>query len=95
MSSANCSNERASVDNDLHDCFIATEASGSHLEGCNLTDALFHIAASLDGVAKAIRDLGNADAATPMGAMEAFGVVVKEGLQQLTEALDGIRNTMA
>lgn len=41
------------------------------------------IANALCGVAKALRDLGNADAATPMGGLEALGAVLKEGLCQV------------
>jgi hypothetical protein len=36
------------------------------------------LADGLFAVARALRDLGNADAATPMGAMEALGAVLKE-----------------
>jgi hypothetical protein len=35
---------------------------------------MFAIARSLDLVARALRDLGNGDAATPMGAIEAMSV---------------------
>ncbi len=39
-------------------------------------------------VARALRDLGNADAATPMGAIEAHGVVVKEAAETSARAIE-------
>jgi hypothetical protein len=57
-------------------------------------DGLFAIAAAIldladaqGATARALRDLGNADAGTPMGAIEAFGVVVSEGLEGLALAI--------
>jgi len=45
------------------------------------------IAAGLFAVANAIHYLGNADAATPMGAIEAFGMVMKEGLSDVSDSI--------
>jgi hypothetical protein len=56
------------------------------------------ISEALQGIAAALRCLGNADAGTSMGAIEAFGVVVKgevapalnniaEGLQAVADAI--------
>lgn len=43
-----------------------------------------------------LKCLGNADAATPMGAIEAFGLVMKEGMESISAAIsdlaDAIRN---
>jgi len=50
------------------------------------------IADGLFAIARAIRDLGNADAATPMGAIEALGVVVKEGFQHIASAIEERNN---
>jgi len=48
-------------------------------------------------VSRALRDLGNADAATPMGAIEALGVAVREAghsiASGLQEVADAIRET--
>jgi hypothetical protein len=46
----------------------------------NTAHALFAIAYQL-------KCLGNADAATPMGAMEALGAVLKEGFEGLAAAI--------
>lgn len=48
------------------------------------------IADSITDVARALRLLGNADAATPMGGMEAIGAVLKEGMEQHAAGLDGL-----
>jgi hypothetical protein len=41
-------------------------------------------------IGRAIDRLGNADAATPMGAIEAFGAVFKETVDGLSEALQDV-----
>ena len=45
------------------------------------------VPAALREVAYALRQLGNAGAATPMGAIEAFGLVVKDGLEGIASAI--------
>lgn len=45
------------------------------------------IPAALREVAYALRQLGNADAATPLGAMEALGLVLKEGLELVASTI--------
>ena len=47
---------------------------------------------SIHAVARALRLLGNADAATSMGAFEAFGAVVQEGLLGITSEIANIGN---
>lgn len=56
----------------------------------NVTDGLFEIAHALDRLANAIGRLGNADAATPMGAIEAFGAHIGEKLDALTGAIESL-----
>ena len=60
----------------------------------NITDAIFSLA-------RAIRNLGNADAATPMGGMEALGKAmddsahtVASGLESLAEAVDRLADAI-
>ena len=48
------------------------------------------VAEGLMSVARAIRNLGNADASTPMGGLEAHGAVIKEVGDQIVEAAAGI-----
>lgn len=61
----------------------------------NVSEGLFAIVESLDGIAeaangltRAIHRLGNADAATPMGGLEALGAVLEQGFGKLAMAVD-------
>ena len=45
------------------------------------------VAEALAMVARAIHALGNADAATPMGGLEALGAVIKEGDERIVDAI--------
>lgn len=56
-------------------------------EGANIVDGLFAIARSIESLAKAVHKLGNADASTPMGALESHGLVVKEAAELLASAI--------
>ncbi len=51
------------------------------------------VANALCAVARAIRDLGNGDAATHMGGLEALGVVFKDCLEELSSAQSGIADS--
>lgn len=53
------------------------------------------IAKALDGVAARLSDLGNGDAATPMGAIEAHGLVFKDGLCDHVLALDRLTEAIS
>lgn len=58
------------------------------MEGApHLTLALFHVALALQDIAYALRALGNADAATPMGAMEAHGKCVLDAADKIAAAI--------
>jgi hypothetical protein len=57
----------------IRDVGVSPNERDSNLEPANLVDGLFAIARAIDGLTHAVHRLGNADAATPMGAMEAFG----------------------
>lgn len=75
--------------NELGDCLISHhELNQAGTEPANVVDGLFAIAHSLEQVARAIRDLGNADAATPMGAIEALGLAMKDGLGSIAIAIE-------
>lgn len=82
--------------NDLHDLLVATaEHSGGIKAGANITDALFAIADAIETLARRVNDLGNGDAATPMGAIEAFGAHIGEKMDAMTAAIDGLRRDEA
>lgn len=59
----------------------------------NIVDGLFEIARALNNCAREIRNLGNGDACTPMGAIEAFGEhigkIVAAGMTEIAEAIEG------
>jgi hypothetical protein len=57
--------------------------------------------AGAERIARALRDLGNADACTPMGALEAHGLAIKDvgaqiadGLQAIAEALHEVASAL-
>ena len=71
----------------LHcDCDIDDGTVSEHNLDC--------LVGSIHAVARALRLLGNADAATSMGAFEAFGAVAEEGFLNLSGAIGDISNAM-
>ncbi len=56
-------------------------------EDQNVVDALLQIAEGLQSVARSIRDLGNGNASTNMGAIEALSVVLKDSLSEMSSAI--------
>ena len=56
-------------------------------KGDNVADALFAIAKAIESLAIQVKYLGNGDAATPMGAIEAFGKHLGEKMDSLTDAI--------
>ncbi len=74
--------------------FNLIEEKAHHSQGYSIAYAILMLADATDRNASALRALGNADAATPMGAMEAFGLVVKEGLEQVAGSIDNISQSI-
>jgi hypothetical protein len=65
-------------------------------ENVNVVDGLFEISRALYSVSRALRDLGNAGAATPMGGMEALGKVVSESIDGMGRGLaEAIRESLS
>ena len=67
------------IANQLH--FIGATLGSELDDGQTVTMALYELAA-------AVQRLGNADAGTPMGGMEALGVVFAEGMSAISSSLD-------
>ena len=67
----------------------------ANTEGADAVDGLFAIARTLDGVAFALKLLGNADACTNMGAIEAHMVAVRDGADRMAEAIDAVADAVA
>jgi hypothetical protein len=61
----------------------AIRRSFAEMEEGNVVDAL-------DSIARSLRLLGNADAATPMGAIEAHGKVIDDAAQLIANALNNV-----
>jgi hypothetical protein len=72
----------------LYDSLLSADAEDRTGESANVVDGMFAIARSLDLVARALRDLGNGDAATPMGAIEAMSVKLNEGLSSISTSIE-------
>jgi len=65
---------------------VFADPEGPH-RNRGIADALFALS---DGLTRVLRDLGNGNAATPMGAIEAHGVAVREAADSIAGALRGI-----
>ena len=66
-----------------------------HREANDEVEAMLHIAGAIDGLAAAIRALGNGNAATPMGALEAHGALMREELvPMLANAIESAAHTI-
>lgn len=78
--------DRFSLEEILREALFAEP--GSKNDAKNAVDALFSIADSLHEVAAALRALGNGNACTQMGAIEAFGIVVKDSADRLADAIE-------
>mgnify|MGYP001558271493 CR=1 FL=1 len=63
--------------------FTSPNESDSNLETANIVDGLYR-------VARALRDLGNGNAATSMGGMEALGMTMKESAEIIAGALSDL-----
>lgn len=66
------------------------DPEGAHRDQ-GIADALFALA---DGLTRTLRDLGNGNAATPMGAIEAFGLVMKEAADGIAGAIQNVAEGM-
>lgn len=53
-----------------------------------IAEGLSDISSSLDKVATALRNLGNADAATPMGAVENLAKEIRDGCESIAGAIE-------
>lgn len=50
-------------------------------------DSMAAVALAIDRLATAVRDLGNGDAATRMGGLEALGKVMEDGMERIASAI--------
>lgn len=76
----------------LRATLISPNESDRNGEAANVVDGLFAIAVAIQNLASATQRLGNADAMTPMGAIEAFGLHIGEKIDRLADVID-MRNS--
>ena len=65
---------------------MSVDTPGDWIENAD-EDGAYAIACAIMALTRAIDRLGNADAITPMGAIEAFGLHIGEKLDALTNAI--------
>jgi len=75
---------RITTDIDLH-CLCSVDG----VEATRDDHRFDCLVGAVHGVARALRLLGNHDAATSMGAIEALGAVVQEGFGDIARAMKG------
>ncbi len=67
---------------------LATGTPGTRAENEDTAAALFAVAWAIGELTHAVHRLGNADAATPMGGLEALGKVVENAAETIAMALE-------
>ena len=65
--------------------------SDSNFEPANVVDVINHLA---NAVRVGLRDLGNGNAASPMGAIEAHGVAIREAASTIADAIMDLANAI-
>jgi hypothetical protein len=81
-------NDRDDVAEAIFGTLMSPNEADRNLEAANVVDGLYEISRALHHIARAIESLGNNNAATDMGAIEAATVT-------LTEALGSAASTIA
>jgi hypothetical protein len=71
----------------IRDTFISPNVSDSNLEPANVVDV---IAGAGNAISMAIKLLGNADAATSMGAIENLSCEVRRGSEAMATAMESL-----
>lgn len=74
------------IDGSLESLLFTSKRNGQ--EGANLVDGMFAIADGLNNIAQAIHRLGNADASTPYGGLEALGMQIEKAATIVAGAMD-------
>jgi hypothetical protein len=71
----------------LMDTLFSSNNGSSTFDAVNLVDGLV---SGLGKIARALKDLGLADASTPFSAIEALSLELKEGSQRIANGLESI-----
>jgi hypothetical protein len=75
----------------IRQTMISSNVCDSNWENANIVDALDSIAR---GISVGLKFLGNGDAATPMGAIEAHGAVIEKAGERIAQALDNVADAI-
>lgn len=68
----------------IHNAFVSSDADRRYGDQENVASALLAIG---DAIVRASYNLGNGNAATQMGALEAHGLAVKQGCEAIASAI--------
>lgn len=71
----------------IRDTLISPNCSDSNMEPANVVDGLYAVAQS---IGRGLKLLGNADASTPQGGLEAHGAAIIEGAEKIARSLENI-----
>ena len=75
----------------LRDVFISPNVCDANLESANVVDVLHQVSQAIVFAAK---HLGNGDASTPMGAIEAHGKAITDAAALLAASLDRLSDAV-
>ena len=78
----------------VRETLISPNVADSNLEPANVVDVIANGANGLFSIAEALQRLGNADASTPMGGLEALGASIKNAGAKLAGSLDNIADAI-
>jgi len=72
----------------LTEALFSPNEMDRNLECANVVDAMFAIARALDRIADQLKWLGNGDATTSMGAIEALGMHLGKSFDGIADAIE-------
>lgn len=78
----------------IRETLISPNIPDSNLEPANVVDVIANGANGLFSIAESLQRLGNADASTPMGGLEALGASIKNAGTKLAGSLDNIADAI-
>lgn len=75
----------------LAEVFTSADLHDSSHNPANVVDAVYY---GFEALARSINRLGNADASTPMGGLEALGKCVLDSADRLASSLDNVADAI-
>lgn len=71
----------------IENTLISPNESDQNLEAANVVDGLFALSRA---ISSGLKWLGNGDAATPMGAIEALGKSILDASEKIADSIDNL-----